>query len=101
MDLYVLIVNFQFNGLAADHVSLLEGQEGQKSQDCLALGRFDLKGLPARPDLIGRIEVTFALDASGLLTAKARDMVSGKTVELEVDYKNGSSNAPHDVEALV
>ena len=45
-----------------------------------------LNDLPARPDLIGRIEVTFSLDKNGILTAKARDNASGKTAEMTIDY---------------
>ncbi|MHC4727732.1 MAG: Hsp70 family protein [Planctomycetota bacterium] len=49
------------------------------------------RDLPPRPDLIGRIEITFTLDANGILSAKARDVVSGKQSEMEVDYSNGIS----------
>ena len=38
-------------------------------------------------DLIGRIEVTFSLDNNGLLTAKARDVVSGKEEQMQLDYE--------------
>lgn len=39
-------------------------------------------------DNSSRIEVTFDLDANGLLTASARDMVSNKKSELQLDYNN-------------
>lgn len=73
-------------------IQILEGEDGKDAKDCLHLGHFDLNDLPCRPDLIGRIEVTFSLDSNGLLTAKARDIASGKSAELEVDYevKNNS-----------
>ena len=67
-------------------IKILEGEDGKIARDCLALGHFDLTDLPPRPDLIGRIEVTFSLDSNGLLTAKARDNASGKTAEMEIDY---------------
>ncbi|RKY07137.1 MAG: hypothetical protein DRP56_06270 [Planctomycetota bacterium] len=67
-------------------IVILEGQDGQPASKCLTLGHFDMVDLPARPDLIGRIEVTFSLDQNGILTAKARDNASGKTGELEIDY---------------
>ena len=54
-------------------------------------GYLELKDLPPRPDLIGRIEITFTLDANGILSAKARDVVSGKQSEMEIDYNNGIS----------
>lgn len=71
-------------------IQILQGEDGQRAGDCLVLGHFDLKDLPARPDVIGRIEVTFSLDSSGLLSAKARDNASGATAELEIDYEAGS-----------
>lgn len=67
-------------------IQILQGEDGHRAGDALVLGHFDLKDLPPRPDLIGRIEVTFALDSSGLLSAKARDNASGITAELQLDY---------------
>ena len=67
-------------------IVILEGPDGKPASECLTLGHFDMVDLPPRPDLIGRIEVTFSLDQNGILTAKARDNASGKTGELEIDY---------------
>jgi molecular chaperone DnaK len=67
-------------------IKILEGMDGSDAKDCLTLGHFELNGLPSRPDLIGRIEVTFSLDNNGLLTAKARDTVSGKEEQMQIDY---------------
>ncbi len=67
-------------------IRILEGADGKDAKDCVTLGHFDLNDLPARPDLIGRIEVTFSLDKNGILTAKARDNASGKTAEMTIDY---------------
>ena len=72
-------------------IKLLQGNDGQDVKNCTALGHFELKDLPPRPDLIGRIEITFTLDDNGILSAKARDVVSGKQSEMEVDYSNGIS----------
>jgi len=69
-------------------IKILEGKDGSSADECLMLGHFDLNDLPPRPDLIGRIEVTFSLDSNGLLTAKARDNASGKTAEMQIDYKS-------------
>lgn len=73
-------------------IKVLEGEDGQNVDECLVLGHFDLTDLPPRPDLIGRIEVTFSLDSNGLLTAKARDNASGKTEEMKIDYERASKN---------
>jgi len=69
-------------------IRILDGEDDQEAAKCVELGRFELKDLPARPDLIGRIEIIFNLDANGMLTATARDIVSGKTAELQIAYKN-------------
>ena len=68
-------------------IKVLQGENGQDAEDCLMLGHFELNDLPPRGDLIGRIEVTFSLDNNGLLTAKARDIVSGKEEQMEIDYE--------------
>ena len=76
-------------------IQILQGEDGQRASDSLVLGHFDLKDLPPRPDLIGRIEITFALDSSGLLSAKARDNASGVTAELQLDYPiHGGAGTP-------
>jgi len=69
-------------------IRVLDGEDGTEADKCVELGRFELKGLPPRPDLIGRIEITIHLDKNGMLTATARDTVSGKTAELQISYKN-------------
>jgi len=71
----------------------LDGEDGAEASQCVELGRFELKDLPARPDLIGRIEIIFNLDANGMLTATARDIVSGKTAELQIAYKNKAQSS--------
>ena len=68
-------------------INILQGPDGTSAKDCLALGHFELKDLPARPDIIGRIEITFDIDSSGLLTATASDTISNKKAELQIDYK--------------
>jgi len=82
-------------------VRILDGEDGQEAAKCVELGRFELKDLPARPDLIGRIEIVFQLDVNGVLTATARDTVSGKTVELTVSYKNSADHASGAVTTAV
>jgi len=74
-------------------IRVLDGEDGAEASQCVELGKFELKDLPPRPDLIGRIEIIFNLDASGILTATARDTVSGKTAELQITYKNKAEAA--------
>lgn len=74
-------------------IRALDGEDGAEADKCVELGRFELKGLPARPDLIGRIEITFNLDRNGMLTANARDTESGKSAEMKITYKNKGEGA--------
>ena len=74
-------------------IRVLDGEDGADADKCVELGRFELKGLPVRPDLIGRVEITFNLDRNGMLTAKADDTVSGKTSNLEITYDNKANAA--------
>jgi molecular chaperone DnaK len=67
-------------------IQILQGQEGDEANECVALGHFELNNLPPRADVVGRIEITFDLDANGLLIAAARDTVSNRRAELKIDY---------------
>jgi len=73
-------------------LKVLQGDNGTDASKCVVLGHFELKDLPPRPDLIGRVEVTYHLDSSGMLTATARDIVSGKSTELRIEYKNNGNS---------
>lgn len=81
-------------------IKVLEGEDGKEANECLMLGHFDLTDLPPRPDMIGRIEVTFSLDSNGLLTAKARDNASGKTAEMKIDYERSNNGVATQVDAV-
>ena len=69
-------------------IKVLDGEHGAEVDECVELGNFELTNLPPRPDLISRVEITFHLDANGMLIATARDIVSGKTAELKIAYKD-------------
>ena len=69
-------------------IIVMEGEDENPEESCVKLGEFHLDGLPPYPDLTERIEITFELDASGLLTATARDLKSGKNAQMTVDYKS-------------
>jgi len=73
-------------------IQILQGSEGDKADDCMVMGHFDLEDIPSRADVVNRIEVTFDLDKDGLLTASARDTVSNKKAELQVDYNNAKAS---------
>ena len=70
-------------------IQVLEGEAGAPSDECVQLGDFHLAGLPAHPEThTPRIELTFQLDASGLLTATARDLKSGVTSDMSIQYRS-------------
>ncbi len=73
-------------------IEILQGREGDKTDECLAMGHFDLEDIPSRPDVVNRIEIMMDLDKDGLLTASARDTVSNKKSQLQVDHTNAQTS---------
>ena len=64
-------------------VHVLQG-EREMAKDCRSLSRFELKGLPAQTAGTPIIEVTFILDADGILTVSAREEKTGTQARVEV-----------------
>ncbi len=54
-----------------------------------SLGRFDLVGIPAAPRGVPQIEVTFALDANGILTVSAKELTTKKEVGIQITGTSG------------
>ena len=73
-------------------IEVLQGEEGQPRDKAVRLGQFDLTDLPARAEMTERIEIEFTLDSSGVLTAIARDMESGRTAQLAIEYKKNNND---------
>jgi molecular chaperone DnaK len=57
------------------------------------IGRFHLDGLPPAPRGIPQIEVTFDIDANGILHVSARDRATGKTQSIRIEASSGLSDA--------
>lgn len=57
------------------------------------IGRFHLDGLPPAPRGIPQIEVTFDIDANGILHVSARDKATGKTQSIRIEASSGLSDA--------
>ena len=66
--------------------------------DNKSLGRFLLDGIPPAPRTVPQIEVTFDIDANGILTVKAKDKTSGKEQSIRIEGSSGLSEA--DIEKM-
>ncbi|HVJ82377.1 MAG TPA: Hsp70 family protein, partial [Planctomycetia bacterium] len=67
---------------------VLQG-ERELAKDCRSLGRFRLSGLPPMPAGAPQIDVTFLLDASGMLQVTAAEARSGKAAAIDVQPSYG------------
>lgn len=79
-------------------VHVLQGEREQASAN-KSLGRFDLTGIPAAPRGMPQIEVTFDIDANGILHVSAKDKASG--AEQRIEIKAGSGLSDEEVEKMV
>lgn len=64
----------------------LQGNEGDLAERCLKLGHMVLEDLPPAPDLPLRIEISADIDKNGIVGIRGKDTISGKTVEMQIDY---------------
>jgi molecular chaperone DnaK len=76
-------------------VHVLQG-EREMASDNKALGRFELVGIPPSPRGVPQIEVTFDIDANGILNVSAKDLGSGKEQVIKITAKSGLSDAEID-----
>lgn len=73
--------------------------ERERFNDNKLLGQFNLDGILPAPRGVPQIEVTFDLDANGILTVKAKDKGTGKEQHITIESKGGLSDA--DIERMV
>jgi len=71
-------------------IHVLQG-ERQMADDNRTLGRFQLTGIPAAPRGVPQIEVTFDIDANGILNVSAKDLGTGKEQSIEIKASSGLS----------
>ncbi|OGK30314.1 molecular chaperone DnaK [Candidatus Roizmanbacteria bacterium RIFCSPLOWO2_12_FULL_40_12] len=69
-------------------IHVLQG-ERPLARDNKSLGRFILEGIPPAPRGVPQIEVTFEMDANGILTVSAKDKASGKTQSIKITGSTG------------
>ena len=72
-------------------IHVLQG-ERKMSQDNRTLGRFQLTGIPPAPRGMPQIEVTFDIDANGILNVSAKDLGTGKEQSIEIKASSGLSD---------
>ncbi len=65
--------------------------EREFAKDNKSLGQFNLEGIPPAPRGVPQIEVTFDIDANGILTVSAQDKASGKQQEIKITGSSGLS----------
>jgi molecular chaperone DnaK len=71
-------------------VHVLQG-ERERAADNKSLGRFNLEGIPAGPRGTPQVEVTFDIDANGILNVSAKDKASGKEQSIVIKASSGLS----------
>ncbi len=67
--------------------------ERPMAADNKSLGRFNLDGIPPAPRGMPQVEVTFDIDANGILTVKAKDKTSGKEQSIRIEASSGLTDA--------
>jgi len=72
-------------------IHVLQGERG-RANDNKSLGRFDLADLPPAPRGMPQVEVTFDIDANGILNVSAKDKASGKEQKIVIKASSGLSD---------
>ena len=73
--------------------------EREMAHDNKMLGQFDLVGIPPAPRGVPQIEVTFDIDANGIVNVNAKDKATGKEQQIRIQASGGLSEA--DIEKMV
>ncbi|GAA6810571.1 molecular chaperone DnaK [Helicobacter pylori] len=79
-------------------IMVLQG-ERELARDNKSLGKFDLQGIVPAPRGVPQIEVTFDIDANGILTVSAQDKNTGKSQEIKISGSSGLSDS--EIEKMV
>jgi molecular chaperone DnaK (HSP70) len=86
------------DGQTVVDMHVLQG-ERELAKDCRSLARFELRGIDPMPAGMPKIEVTFLIDANGILQVTAKELRTGKAAAIEVRPTYGLSDT--DVERMV
>ncbi len=86
------------DGQTAVTIRVFQG-EREMAADNKSLGQFDLVGLPPAPRGVPQIEVTFDIDANGIVNVSAKDKGTGKEQQIRIQASGGLSDA--DIEKAI
>jgi molecular chaperone DnaK len=78
------------DGQTAVSIHVLQGEREMASQN-RTLGRFDLVGIPPAPRGVPQIDVTFDIDANGIVHVSAKDLGTGKEQKIRIESSSGLS----------
>jgi molecular chaperone DnaK len=76
-------------------IHVLQGERPMANQN-RSLGRFHLDGIPPAPRGVPQVEVTFDIDANGILHVSAKDKGTGKEQKIRIEASSGLSDAEID-----
>ncbi len=79
-------------------INVFQG-ERELAADNKSLGRFDLQGIPPAPRGVPQIEVTFDIDANGIVSVTAKDKATSKEQQIRIQASGGLSDA--DIQKMV
>ena len=83
------------DGQTAVSIQVLQGEREMSSQNRV-LGRFDLVGIPPAPRGVPQIEVTFDIDANGIVHVSAKDLGTGKEQKIRIESSSGLNDQEID-----
>jgi molecular chaperone DnaK len=84
----------QFENQNEARIEVLQGEEGQERDGCLAIGEIVLSNLPPEAKRSKRIEIVYSIDKNGMIRATGRDLVGGQSVEIKIDYRTAIASTP-------
>ncbi len=86
------------DGQTAVSIHVLQGEREMATQN-RTLGRFDLVGIPPAPRGVPQVEVTFDIDANGIVHVSAKDLGTGKEQKIRIEAASGLNES--DIERMV
>ncbi len=83
------------DGQTAVSIHVLQGEREMAAQN-RTLGRFDLVGIPPAPRGVPQVEVTFDIDANGIVHVSAKDLGTGKEQKIRIEASSGLNDSEID-----